>query len=209
MKRVLVADDHPVVRQGIKRILSEEPEISAIGEAQSAADVLRLVRQQEWDLVILDISMPGGGLDALKQIAHERPRVPVLVLSVHPEDQYAVRVLKAGAAGYLTKDAPPEELKKAVRKVIEGGKFVTATLAEKLASGLGRAGVGPDHEALSDREYQVLCMIASGKTVSEIGRELALSVKTISTYRARVLKKLVLRNNTELARYGIQHQLVE
>ncbi len=209
MKRVLVADDHPVVRQGIKRILSEEPDVSAIGEAQSAADVLRLIRQQEWDLVILDISMPGGGLDALKQIVHERPRVPVLVLSVHPEDQYAVRVLKAGAAGYLTKDTPPDELKKAVRKVMQGGKFVSATLAEKLASGLGRAGVGPDHETLSDREYQVLCMIASGKTVSEIGRELALSVKTISTYRARVLKKLALRNNTELARYGIQHQLVE
>ena len=210
MKRVLLADDHPVVRQGVKRLLMEGVEPAVVGEAQDTAEVMRLVREQDWDVVVLDISMPGNGLDALKQIRQEKPRLPVLVLSVHPEDQYAVRVLKAGAAGYVTKDTSPDELKKAIRRVAQGGKFVSAALAEKLAAGLGgRGGAGSEHEALSDREYQVLCMIASGKTVSEIGRELSLSVKTISTYRARILKKLSLRNNTELARYGIQHQLVE
>src|SRR5262252_4899293 len=169
-----------------------------------------MVREQDWDLVLLDISMPGGGLDALKQIRQERPRLPVLVLSVHPEDQYAVRVLKAGASGYVTKDSPPDELKRAIRRVSLGGKFVSTALAEKLAAGLeGRPVTGSEHESLSDREYQVLCMIASGKTVSEIGRELELSVKTISTYRARILKKLALRNNTELARYGVQRHRVE
>jgi len=210
LKRVLVADDHPVVRQGVRRLLQEGPEPATVGEAQDADEALRMVREQDWDLVLLDISMPGGGLDALKQIRQERPRLPVLVLSVHPEDQYAVRVLKAGASGYVTKDSPPDELKRAIRKVSLGGKFVSTALAEKLAAGLeGRAVTGSEHESLSDREYQVLCMIASGKTVSEIGRELELSVKTISTYRARILKKLALRNNTELARYGIQHHLVE
>ena len=210
MKRVLIGDDHPVVRQGLKRMLMESSDGITVGEAQNAAEVIRLVREQDWDLVILDITMPGGGLDALKQIRQDRPRIPVLVLSVHPEDQYAVRVLKAGASGYVTKDSSPDDLKKAIRKVAQGGKFISSTLAEKLAAGLGgRSTAVLDHENLSDREYQVLCMIASGKTVSEIGRELTLSVKTISTYRARILKKLSLRNNTELARYGIQHQLVE
>jgi two-component system invasion response regulator UvrY len=210
VRRVLLADDHPVVRQGVKRLLMEGVEPAVVGEAQDTAEVMRLVREQEWDVVVLDISMPGNGLDALKQIRQEKPRLPVLVLSVHPEDQYAVRVLKAGASGYVTKDSSPDELKKAIRRVAQGGKFVSAALAEKLAAGLGGRGeAGSGHEALSDREYQVLCMIASGKTVSEIGRELGLSVKTISTYRARILKKLSLRNNTELARYGIQHQLVE
>jgi two-component system, NarL family, invasion response regulator UvrY len=210
MKRVLVADDHPVVRQGVRRLLQEGGEPATVGEAEDAAETLRLVREQEWDLILLDISMPGGGLDALKQIRQEKPRLPVLVLSVHPEDQYAVRVLKAGASGYITKDTSPDELKRAIRKVSLGGKFISTALAEKLAAGLeGRAAAGSEHESLSDREYQVLCMIASGKTVSEIGRELELSVKTISTYRARILKKLGLRNNTELARYGIQQHLVE
>ena len=209
MKRVLIADDHPVVRQGLKRILSDELDVSSVGEAQTAQEAIRMARQQDWDLLVLDVTMPGGGLDALKQVHHDRPKLPVLVLSIHPEDQYAVRVLKAGAAGYIMKDSPPEDLKRAFVKVASGGKFVSASLAEKLASGLGDPSHGTDHQALSDREYQVLCLIASGKTVSEIGRELKLSVKTISTYRGRVLKKLSLRNNTEIARYGIQNQLVE
>jgi DNA-binding NarL/FixJ family response regulator len=176
MIKILIADDHPIVRQGLKQILSEEPDIEVVGEAQNSQEVLELVRKQHWDIVILDITMPGrGGLDVLKELKHERPKLPVLMLSVHPEDQYAVRALKAHASGYMTKDSAPEELVKAIRKILRGGKYISSTLAEKLAFDLETETEKPLHETLSDREHQVLLMIASGKTVSKIAEELSLS----------------------------------
>lgn len=210
MIRVLIADDHPVVRQGLKQILSEEPDMTVLGEAQNSQEVLELVRKQDWDIVILDISMPGrGGLDVLKELKHERPKLPVLILSVHPEDQYAVRSLKAHASGYMTKESAPEELVKAIRKIIQGGKYISPTLAEKLAFDLETETETPLHKTLSDREYQVMLMIASGKTVSEIAEELSLSVKTIDTYRARILEKMKMKTNSELMHYAFKNKLIE
>lgn len=209
MIRVLIADDHPIVRQGLKQILSQEPEFSVCGEAQTSQDVLDLIRKQSWDVVILDISMPGrGGLDVLKDIKRERPKLPVLILSMHPEDQYAIRALRAGASGYVTKESAPEELVSAVRKIIRGGKYISPTLAERLALEIEAPTEKPPHELLSDREYQVLVMIASGKTVSQIADELSLSVKTISTYRARLLEKMKMKTNAELTHYAIENKLV-
>jgi DNA-binding NarL/FixJ family response regulator len=180
------------------------------GEAQTALETVEGVRQQNWDIVILDISMPGeSGLDILNDLKRLRPKLPILLLSMHPEEQYARRALKAGASGYLTKESVPEELKHAVRKIVAGGRYVSATLAEKLAYDL-RSGVDvPVHELLSDREFQVLRMIASGKTVKQIADEIALSVKTVSTYRARILEKTGMRTTAELIRYAIQAQLVD
>jgi DNA-binding NarL/FixJ family response regulator len=176
MLKILIADDHPIVRQGLKQILSEESDMGVFGEAQNSQEVLELVQKQDWDIVILDITMPGrGGIDVLKELKHERPKLPVLMLSVHPEDQYAVRALKAHASGYMTKDSAPEELVKAIRKILRGGKFISSTLAEKLAFDLETETEKPLHETLSDREHQVLLMIASGKTVSKIAEELSLS----------------------------------
>ena len=210
MIKILIADDHPIVRQGLKQILSEEPDMTVLGEAQNSQEVLELVRKQDWDIVILDITMPGrGGIDVLKELKHERPKLPVLMLSVHPEDQYAVRALKAHASGYMTKDSAPEELVKAIRKILRGGKYISSTLAEKLAFDLETETEKPLHETLSDREYQVLLMIASGKTVSEIAEELSLSVKTIDTYRARILEKMKMKNNAELTHYAIKNGLVD
>jgi DNA-binding NarL/FixJ family response regulator len=210
MLKILIADDHPIVRKGLKQILSEESDMGVVGEAQNSQEVLELVRKQDWDIVILDITMPGrGGIDVLKELKHERPKLPVLMLSVHPEDQYAVRALKAHASGYMTKDSAPEELVKAIRKILRGGKYISSTLAEKLAFDLETETEKPLHETLSDREHQVLLMIASGKTVSEIAKELSLSVKTIDTYRARILEKMKMKTNAELTHYAIKNKLVE
>jgi len=210
MLKILIADDHPIVRQGLKQILSEEPDLEVSGEAQNSQEVLELVRKQDWDIVILDITMPSrGGIDVLKELKHQYPKLPILVLSMHPENQYAIRALKAGAAGYLTKESCSEELVKAIQKILKGGKYISSSLAEKLAFTLEVDRLKPLHEQLSDREYQVMCMIASGKTVTEIAQKLSLSVKTISTYRSRILEKMRMENNAELIHYAIKNGLVD
>src|SRR2546425_10994728 len=210
MIRVVVVDDHAVVREGLKRIISENPGMAVTGEAGDGHEAHKLIRGGACDVVLLDITMPNkNGLDVLKEVRTEVPRLPVLVLSMHPEDQYAVRVLRAGAAGYITKESAPAKLIQAIRKVVRGGRYVSPGLAEKLVYNLGAAADKAPHEILSDREYQVLCMIASGKTVTNIAEELALSVKTISTYRVRILEKLKMANNAEITRYAIKEGLVD
>ncbi|MFQ5841653.1 MAG: response regulator [Thermodesulfobacteriota bacterium] len=210
MIKVLIADDHAVVRRGLKQILAETRDLVVAGEAVNGNQVLDRVRTDDLDVVVLDITMPGrSGLDILKVLRHERYKLPVLVLSIHSEDEYAVRVLKAGASGYMTKESAPDELVKAIRKVVAGGKYVSPYLAEQLAFDLGRDFGEPPHKALSDREYEVMCMIASGKTVTEICKELSLSIKTISTYRARILEKMRMRKNAELIHYAVKNGLVD
>jgi two-component system invasion response regulator UvrY len=209
MINVFIADDHAIVRQGLKQILSETPDIRLAGEATEGKEVLRKARTESWDVLVLDITMPGlSGFDTLKAVRHERPNLPVLVLSMHGEEQYAVRCLKAGASGYLTKESVPEELVKAIRRVVGGGKYVSPSLAEKLALSLDATSDRPLHDRLSDREFQVLRMMGAGKTVAQIAEELSLSVKTISTYRARILEKLNLKTSAEIIHYAIQNQLV-
>jgi DNA-binding NarL/FixJ family response regulator len=208
--RILIADDHAVFRRGLAETLGEAFSRVTFGEAKTAQETLEHVRRQDWDVVILDISMPGkSGLDILDDLHRLRPKLPVLLLSMHPEGQYARRALKSGAAGYLTKESVPEELKEAVRRVQAGGRYVSASLAENLAFDLRRAADTPVHELLSDREFQVLRMIASGRTVKQIADEIALSVKTISTYRARILLKTGMKTTAELIRYALQTHLVE
>jgi len=198
------------VRHGLKQILAEEFKKAVFGEARNAQEALDLVWKENWDIAILDITMPGrSGLQVLREIKKSKPKLPVLVLSMHPENQFAVRVLKRGAAGYMTKESGSAELVGAVRKVLAGGRYVSNSLAEKLATYLANDNQKPAQELLSDREFQVLRLIASGKIVSEIARELSLSVKTISTYRTRILEKMGLRNNAELMHYAMQHQLVQ
>jgi two-component system, NarL family, invasion response regulator UvrY len=210
MIKVCVVDDHAVVREGLKRIIAENPGMAVTAEAGDGVEALRIIQTEPCDIVLLDITMPNkNGLDVLKQIHAETPRLPVLVLSMHAEDQYAVRVLRAGASGYLTKESAPAKLVQAIRKVVRGGKYVSTTLAEKLVFDLDSRSAKAPHEVLSDREYQVLCMIASGKTVTIIAEELALSVKTVSTYRVRILEKLNMKNNAELTRYAIKEGLVD
>jgi DNA-binding NarL/FixJ family response regulator len=207
--KILLADDHAVVRHGLKQILTDEFKRATFGEARNAQEALDLVWKQDWDVVVLDITMPGrSGLDALREIRKSKPRLPVLVLSMHPENQFAVRVLKAGASGYMTKESAPEELVGAVKKVLAGGRYVSAALGETLAASLSNSQRAPQ-EKLSDREFQVLRLIASGKMATEIAKELSLSVKTISTYRTRILEKMGMKNNAELMHYAIQHRLVE
>jgi len=207
--RILVADDHAVVRNGLKQIVSDVPGMVIAAEASNGREALNKALEDDYDVVLLDITMPDrSGLDILKEIKSQKPELPVLILSMHPEEQYAVRALKAGAAGYLTKESAPEELIKAILRVSGGGKYVTSSLAEKLASVLETGTEEPLHQALSDREYQVLCMIASGKRVKQIADELFLSTKTISTYRSRILQKMNMNNNMELTRYAMQNQLV-
>jgi len=207
--KVLVADDHAVVRRGLRQILAETPDIMVGGEAATAAEVLRLVREQRWSVVVLDISLPGGsGLEILSTLRKECPTLPVLVLTVYSEEQYAVRAIKAGAAGFLTKESAPERLIDAVRKVANGGRWISAELAETLASVLAGEGSGAPHERLSDRELEVLKMLASGKTVSQVAQELSLSVKTVSTHRTRILKKMNMRTNAELTHYAVRSGIV-
>ncbi len=199
-----------MVRHGLRQILADEFKRATFGEARNAQEALDLVWKDNWDVVILDITMPGrSGLEVLREIKKSKPRLPVLVLSMHPENQFAVRVLKRGAAGYMTKESAPEELVGAIKKVLAGGRYVSTSLAEKLATYLASDSQQPAQELLSDREFQVLRLIASGKIVSEIAKELSLSVKTISTYRTRVLEKMSLRNNAELMHYAMQHDLLE
>jgi len=207
--KILLADDHAVVRSGLKQILTEAFSRATYGEARNGQEALDLVWKQNWDVVVLDITMPGrSGLDVLRQIKESKPKLPVLVLSMHPENQFATRVLKCGASGYMTKESAPAELVGAIKNVLAGRRYVSASLAESLAASLSTNHKAPQ-DKLSDREFQALRLIASGKTVSEIARELSLSVKTISTYRARILEKMGLKNNAELMRYAMQHRLVE
>ena len=208
--RVFIADDHAIVREGLKQILAEQRDIVVAGEAENGLDAIRLFRKSRCHVMLLDISMPDrNGIEVLKQIKQERPDLAVLMLSMHREDQYAIRALKAGAAGYLTKQSAPRELVTAIRQVAGGQKYVSATLAQALASQVGTDHDAPPHDALSDREFQTLTMIASGKTVSEIARELSLSVKTVSEYRARLLAKMNLKTSADLTHYAIRNQLVE
>jgi len=209
--KILIVDDHAVVRRGLQQIVLDEYEDLVFGEATNGQEALDSLNDQDWDVIVLDISMPGrSGLDVLKEIRRERPTLPVLVLSMHPEDQFAVRVLRAGASGYMTKETAPDELVTAINKVTTGGTYVSVSLAEILAQDLqSNASDTSLHQRLSDREYEVMVMIASGKAVSEIADELSLSVKTISTYRARILDKVHMKSNAELTRYAIKHGLVD
>ena len=210
MIKVIIADDHPVVRRGLKQILADELDITVVGEANNTQELLKLLCDQHCDVVVLDITMPGrDGLEALKELRRERPKLPVLILSIHPEDQFGLRVLRAGAAGYMTKETAPDELVKAIRKVFAGGKYLSPTLAEKIAFDLDHDTTKAPHEILSDREYTVMCLLASGKTVGEVSRELSLSVKTVSTHRSHILEKMKMKTNAELTHYAIKNRLVD
>ncbi|HWZ34318.1 MAG TPA: response regulator transcription factor [Bryobacteraceae bacterium] len=209
MTRILVADDHPLLRSGLKQLLSQEPDLEVVGEAEDSEQVLRQAADSKCDVVILDLAMPGrGGLDALRELRRQHPHLPVLILSMHSEDQFAVRAIRAGASGYVSKETAGSEVVKAVRKVLTGKKYVSPGLAEMLANALDQDLDRPPHEALSDREFQILSKIASGMTVSEIAEEISLSVKTVSTYRSRVLEKMSMHTNAELTRYALQNGLV-
>jgi len=212
--RILIADDDAYVRRGLREIILEEYSKAEIAEARNAREAIDLVRGRErkqfWDVMVLDINMPGeSGIEVLKELKKDYKKLPILVLSGHSEDEYAVRTLKAGASGYLTKETAPEELVAAIKKVLAGGKYVSATVAEKLVFDLENAGDRPLHEILSDREYQIMRMIASGKEVGEIADELSLSIKTVSTYRARVLNKMKMNTNAQLTFYAIKNRLVD
>ncbi|SDU19720.1 two component transcriptional regulator, LuxR family [Verrucomicrobium sp. GAS474] len=208
--KILIADDHAVVRKGLRGLLSEEFPGAQFGEASDGNQAYTQVVQKKWDVAILDVSMGGrGGLDVIKDIRRIAPTLPILIMSMHPEDQFAVRALKSGAAGYLTKETAPDEIGKALRKILSGRKYVSSTLAEKLALGLDTEEGTLPHEALSDREFEVMRLIASGKRVKEIGSHLSLSVKTISTYRTRILEKMGMESNAQLTHYTIKHGLIE
>ena len=210
MKSILLVDDHEVLRDGVKRVFDKQPGGATFGEASTVQETLRLVREQNWDVVVLDISLGDrSGLEVLKEVKQLRPRLPVLILSMHSEEQFARRAFKAGASGYITKDSPRAELVEAVNKVMNGGRYVTATIAEKLLFDFQMDTDRPPHEALSDREFEVLRLIASGKTVSEIAGILSLSHSTISTYRARILEKMGMKTNAELTHYAIHDKLVD
>jgi two-component system, NarL family, invasion response regulator UvrY len=208
--RVFLADDHTMFRDGVKHVLSTTPGFIVVGEASSAAEVLEKVQQTETDIVVLDISMPGrSGIDVLKQLKQLNPHLHVLILSMYPEDQYASRALKAGASGYLTKNKATLELIEALRRVASGRKYICSDVAEQLAIDLERNIDKPLHQKLSDREYEVMCLIGSGKTVKHIAEDLALSVSSISTLRARILKKLGMKTNAEITHYAIKNDLVK
>ena len=210
MVRVVIADDHTIVREGLKQLLLAAGSIEVAGEARDGFEVLKLAREKEFDVLLLDLSMPGkSGMDLIKQVKSERPRVRILVLSMHQEHQYAVRAIKAGASGYLTKDSASAQLVSAIEKVAGGGAFISAEVAEQLALGAMPQTEGPPHASLSDREYQVFRMLVSGKAVSEIASELNLSVKTVSTHKARLMEKMGIDNPAELVRYALKHRLVD
>jgi DNA-binding NarL/FixJ family response regulator len=209
MIRILVADDHAIVRQGLKQIVADTSDLVVTGEAERGREVLEKVSKDDYDVVLLDITMPDKtGMEVLEELKQIKPDLPVLILSMHPEDQYAIRALRAGASGYVTKAGVPDELVTAIRKVSVGSKYISSSLAEKLAVYLEAGAEKPLHQVLSDREYRVMCLIASGKTVKEIAEELFLSVKTVSTYRSRVLQKMKMKNNAQLTHYCVQNQLV-
>lgn len=210
VKSILLVDDHEVVRDGVSKILNEQPATVTFGEASTGSEALRLIRKQNWDVVVLDLSLGSrSGLEVLKEIKQVRPKLPVLILSMHSEDQYARRAFKAGASGYITKDSSRDELLMAINKVIAGGVYVSPALAERLVIDLGHGTDRPPHETLSDREFEVMQLIASGKTVGEIAVLLSLSDRTISTYRSRILEKMGFRSNAELTHFAIRNNLVD
>jgi len=210
MIRIMIADDHAIVRQGLARILEKSGEMQIVAEHDNGADALNWLRDNDCDIALLDISMPGmNGIDLLKQLREEKPKLPVLVISIYAEDQYAVRLIKAGASGYLTKGCSPATLMKAVNRIISGSKYISPAVAEMLANEIGDTHEKLPHKILSDREYQILLLLASAKTIAEIADTLALSGKTISTYRNRILLKMHLRNNAELMRYAVDNHLVQ
>ncbi|RCS56450.1 response regulator transcription factor [Parvibium lacunae] len=210
MIRVLIADDHAIVRKGMRQIVADHPEIEIIGEADDYPAISRAVRSLDFEVMLLDITMPSkNGLEVLKLVKQQKPQIAILMLSMHPQDQYAVRALKAGAAGYLTKDAAPERLVEAILTVARGRKYITPELAEQLANAVTHDAEKPLHEQLSDREFQTIRLIASGKKLAEIAEEMALSPKTVSVYRARVLEKMQMKTNAELASYAVKHGLIE
>jgi two-component system invasion response regulator UvrY len=209
MLRILIADDHTVVRKGLRQILLEEFPNAIIGEVPDAEELIKKVMSDKWDVVVSDLSMPGrSGLDALQQIKLSHPDLPVLILSIHPEEQYALRALKSGASGYLSKDTAPDELVKAVQKVLLGKKYISQAIAEKLANTFSSDSARAAHESLSDREFDVMKLLANGKSVSDIAEMLSLSVTTVSTYRARVMSKMNLRSNSDLTKYAIENKLI-
>lgn len=210
MIKILIADDHPVVREGLKQIISKAVDMNVAGEALDGMQVLQMIEKENWDVIVLDIGMPGkDGLEVLKDIKKQKPELPVLILSMFPEEQIAVRTFKVGAAGYMNKETAPKELVNAIRKIYDGGKYVSPSLAEKLVADLDSDAEKKPHDLLSDREFQVLRMIASGKDVDEIADELFISVKTVRTYRDRILDKLKLKNDVEIARYAMKNKLLE
>jgi len=210
MIKIVIADDHEIVRAGLKQIIADEEDMEVAGEANNGENLIEMVKKNSYDVVLLDLKMSGmNGIEVMKHIKMIRPDIPVIVLSMHAEDQYAVRTIKAGASGYITKETAGESLITAIKKVVTGGKYISPTLAETLAESIAGGGNELPHEHLTDREFQVMCMIASGKTVSEIGAELFLSVKTISTYRQRILEKTSMKNNSELTHYVIKNNLLD
>ena len=207
--KVLIADDQIIIREGLKQILSRMPEVELVDEAGNGQEVMSKVKKMKYDIIVLDISMPGrSGLEVLKELKQKKPNSAVLVLSIHPEEHYAVRVLKAGAAGYINKSSASDELVQAIKTVVAGGKYITNETAEKLVKEIKEDSIKLSHEKLSDREYQVMCMIASGKTVKEISEYLCLSIKTVSTYRTRILDKMKMKNNSEITFYAIKKELI-
>jgi two-component system, NarL family, invasion response regulator UvrY len=209
MIRILIADDHAVVRQGLKQIVSTDKQMTIVGEVQNGAELLNFIRKDAVDVVILDISMPGrNGLEILKEIKRDYPFLPIIVLSMYPEDQYAVRAIKAGASGYMTKESAPEELVEAIRKAYQGGKYISPRVAELLAEYVETKIVDQPHKLLSDREFEVFMMLAAGKTVGKISTDLNLSVKTVSTYRTRILEKMQLSTNADITRYALEFKLI-
>jgi len=209
MIKILIADDHPIVRQGLKQIISETADMVVKDEASNSQEVIEKIQKSKFDILILDISMPGrSGLDILKDIKTERPDLPVLILTMHPEDQLAARVLKAGASGYLTKDSAAEQLVSAVRKIVAGGKYLNPELAERIAFMIGNKSKEYPHEILSDREFHVMCLIGKGKSIREISEELMISPKTVSTYRTRILEKMNFRNDADIIHYTIENKII-
>ncbi|HPS58352.1 MAG TPA: response regulator transcription factor [Spirochaetota bacterium] len=210
MIKIVIADDHDIVRAGLKQIISDEEDMEVAGESNSGEKLIELIKKNDYDIVLLDLKMSGmNGIEVMKHIKAIKPTIPVIVLSMHAEDQYAVRTIKAGASGYITKETAGDTLISAVRRVVSGGKYISPTLAETLADSVAGGGSDLPHEKLTDREFQVLCMIASGKTVSEIGSKLFLSVKTISTYRQRILEKMNMKNNSEITHYVIKNNILD
>lgn len=209
MIEILIADDHAIVREGLKQIIAEEPDMKVTGEAGDAHEMFNLLQKRHWDIIVLDISMPGqSGLEALKEIRSIYPQVPVLILSMYGEEQYGIRALRSGAAGFLKKVSAPREFAVAIRKIVNGGKYISETLAEKLADYLENGKSFP-HEVLSNREYQILCQIASGMSAEQIAEELSISVHTVYSYRNRILEKMKLKSSVELTQYAIQNKLIE
>lgn len=209
MIKILIADDHPYIREGLKKIISKEPGMTVVDEASNGQEALNKAWEKDYDVVLLDISMHGmSGLDVLKQLKKQKPKLAILILTMHPEEEYAVRVLKLGASGYLIKESAPDELIRAIKKVSEGGKYVSSSVAERLAFEIGADYSKPLHEALADREYQVMCMIGKGKTARKIAEELSLSVATVATYRSRILEKMMMKTSSEIIYYAVKNNLI-